>query len=122
MEFTSCVQGRRSIRKFKAQSVDRGVVEQVVKAASFSPSWKNSQVVRYILVEDKDKLKHIAENCILGFEKNAPTIINAPALVLVMVISGRSGFERDGSFSTRKEDRWEVFDSGIATQTFCLAA
>jgi nitroreductase len=39
-----------------------------------------------------------------------------------MVIAGRSGYERDGSFSTGKEDRWEIFDAGIATQTFCLAA
>lgn len=35
---------------------------------------------------------------------------------------GRSGFERDGSYTTSKEDRWEVFDTGLATQTFCLAA
>jgi nitroreductase len=122
MDFTSCVQGRRSIRKFKAQRVDRGIIEKIVHTASFSPSWKNSQVVRYILVEEKEKLKFIAENCLLGFERNAPTILNAPALILVMVISGRSGYERDGSFSTGKEDRWEVFDAGIATQTFCLAA
>ena len=64
----------------------------------------------------------IAKNCVLGFDKNTPTIENAPALILVMVIAGRSGFERDGSFSTGKEDRWETFDAGIATQTLCLAA
>ncbi|MBQ1741404.1 MAG: nitroreductase family protein, partial [Erysipelotrichaceae bacterium] len=29
---------------------------------------------------------------------------------------------RDGSFTTSKEDRWEMFDAGIASQTFCLAA
>jgi nitroreductase len=122
MDFINCVQGRRSIRKFKQQSIDREIVEKIVKAASYSPSWKNTQVVRYILVEDKEKLRTIAENCLLGFEYNSATIKNAPALVLVMVIAGRSGYERDGSFSTGKEDRWEVFDAGIATQTFCLAA
>ena len=37
-------------------------------------------------------------------------------------IKGRSGFERDGSFSTKKEDRWQMFDVGVACQTFCLAA
>ncbi len=58
----------------------------------------------------------------LGFTFNANTIKNAPQLVLVTYVSGRSGFERDGSYSTSKEDRWESFDTGIATQTFCLAA
>ncbi len=33
-----------------------------------------------------------------------------------------SGYEHDGTFSTPQNDRWEVFDAGIATQTFCLAA
>jgi nitroreductase len=122
MDFNSCVEGRRSIRKFKPQSIDREKIENIVKAASFSPSWKNTQVVRYIVVEDKKKLNYIAKKCILGFANNSPIIKNAPALVLVMVIGNRSGYERDGSFSTGKEDRWEVFDAGIATQTFCLAA
>ena len=31
-------------------------------------------------------------------------------------------FERDGSYSTKKEDRWQMFDVGICAQTFCLAA
>ena len=122
MDFTNCVQGRRSIRKFKPQSIDRKRIENIVKAASFSPSWKNSQVVRYIVIENKEKLNYIAENCVLGFVNDCPIIKNAPALILVMVIASRSGYERDGSFSTGKEDRWEIFDAGIATQTFCLAA
>ena len=37
-------------------------------------------------------------------------------------MKGRSGFERDGSYSTKKEDRWQMFDVGAACQTFCLAA
>jgi nitroreductase len=122
MDFINCVQGRRSIRKYKPQIIDREKIERIVKTASFSPSWKNTQVIRYILIENKEKLNYIAENCLLAFENNSAIIKNAPALLLVMIIAGRSGFERDGSFSTGKEDRWEVFDAGIATQTLCLAA
>ena len=44
------------------------------------------------------------------------------ALVVVTMVKNRSGYERDGSYTTSKEDRWEMFDAGIATQTFCLAA
>ena len=46
----------------------------------------------------------------------------APALVLVTMVNGRSGYEKDGSYTTPKGDRWEMFDAGIASQTFCLAA
>ena len=37
-------------------------------------------------------------------------------------IKGRCGFERDGSYTTGKKDRWQMFDAGVACQTFCLAA
>ena len=37
-------------------------------------------------------------------------------------ITGRSGYERDGSFSTSQGTHWQSFDAGVAAQTFCLAA
>ena len=42
--------------------------------------------------------------------------------MVVTYIKGRSGYERDGSFTTSKGDRWQMFDTGIASQSFCLAA
>lgn len=122
METIKCIETRRSIRKFKAQQVLREVLQEIVAAAAFTPSWKNTQVTRYTVVENADVKARIAEEATLGFEHNKGIINGAPALVVVTMIHGRSGFERDGSYSTSKEDRWEVFDAGLATQTFCLAA
>ena len=122
MRFEDCVKDRRSIRKFKQKKLERETLEKVVSLASFSPSWKNTQVVRYIAVEDRALIEKIASECVQDFEFNARPIRGCAALVIATIITGRSGFERDGSFSTGKEDRWEVFDAGIATQTFCLAA
>ena len=53
---------------------------------------------------------------------NAGIINKAPMLVVQTYVRKRSGFERDGSFTTSKEDRWENFDAGIACEAFCLAA
>ena len=122
MNFTECLTGRRSVRKYKADAIDHAVIEKVVAAASYSPSWKNSQTVRYILVEDKALLNKIADECVMDFEFNKNTIKNAPALMLVTTVTKRSGYERDGSFSTSLEGHWESFDAGIATQSLCLAA
>ena len=33
-----------------------------------------------------------------------------------------SGYNPDGSFITSKGNEWQMFDAGIAAQTFCLAA
>ena len=43
-------------------------------------------------------------------------------LIAVTFRKGRCGYERDGSFTTKKGDRWQMFDAGIACQSFCLAA
>ena len=120
MNTIDTIKTRRSIRKFKETSVPRELLEQVIEAASFAPSWKNSQVTRYIAVEDSKLKEAFADTC-CG-DHNAGIIKPAPLLVATTIITGRSGYERDGSFSTVLGDSWQAFDCGAACQTFCLAA
>lgn len=122
METLKCIETRRSIRKFDGRPVEKEVLDNIVKAASFAPSWKNTQVTRYTVIQNEEIKSKIANDAVLGFAPNTSTIMGAPALVVVSMVHGRSGFERDGSYTTSKEDRWEMFDAGIATQTFALAA
>ena len=53
---------------------------------------------------------------------NARNVSTAPVVVVMTTKKKRCAYERDGSFTTKKEDRWEMFDAGIACQTLCLAA
>lgn len=86
------------------------------------PSWKNTQIARYVLVEDRTTIDKMAEEMVLDFKLNEKTLKNCPAVMVLTYVTGRSGYERDGSFSTPKEADFEMFDAGIAAQTFCLAA
>lgn len=113
---------RRSVRSFTAEGVDISVLEKVVSMARFAPSWKNTQSVRFTAILDSSLRNEIAENCVMGFELNQKTIQSAPVLVLITTVEGRSGFERDGSYSTSKGTHWQSFDAGAGAQTFCLAA
>lgn len=122
MQIDECIKGRRSVRKYSEQEISNEVLAELVDLARFSPSWKNTQVVRYHVIKNQDIKEKIAQNCVLGFTFNAKTIVRCKALVVVSVVAGISGYEKDGSFSTSQEDRWEMFDAGIANQTFCLAA
>lgn len=122
METKKCILERRSVRKFKEEKVAHDVIKEIVEAASYAPSWKNTQITRYTVVEDEAVKAKIADECVLDFVYNAKTIKRAPHLVVVSAVLGRSGYEKDGSYTTPKEDRWQNFDTGIATQTFCLAA
>ena len=120
MTVTECIETRRSIRKYRPDPIDHTLIESVVSLASYSPSWKNTQITRYTAIEDSSLLEKIAD--LYTPDYNSNIIRQAPVLMAVTFIKGRSGFERDGSLSTKKEDRWQMFDVGAACQTFCLAA
>lgn len=121
MTAKECILGRRSIRKFKSDAVDHELLKQIIETASYAPSWKHTQIARYIAVEGALKDK-IAEEGTQMFPNNGAIIKNAPMLIAVTVIKNRSGYERDGSFSTDRGDGWQMYDAGVASQTFCLAA
>ena len=120
MNVTECLKTRRSIRKYTAEPVDHSVIDSIVSLASYSPSWKNTQITRYIAIEDSSLLAEIAEKYTPDYNSNI--IRQAPVLIAVTFKKGRCGYERDGSFTTKKGDRWQMFDVGVACQSFCLAA
>lgn len=122
MDTIQCIQSRRSIRKFKPEAVKHEEIEKIVAAAAYAPSWKNSQTARYLVVEDKTLIREISENGLMGFPYNQKTVSCCPSLVVITSVANRSGYERDGSYSTSKADKWEMFDAGVAAQTFMLAA
>ena len=107
-------------KRFKAAPVDHSLLESLISDTSYSPSWKNSQITRFIAIEDSSILDSIVQDYTPSF--NSDIIKQVPVLLAVTFVKGRSGFERDGSFSTKKGDRWQMFDVGVACQTFCLAA
>lgn len=120
MTAKECIICRRSIRQFTDQPVSHELLSQIVETASYAPSWKHTQIVRYIAVEGEKKDKLAA--CTSTFPNNGAIMANAPMVVAVTVIKGRSGFERDGSFTTKRGDAWQMYDAGVASEAFCLAA
>lgn len=99
MTAKECILGRRSIRKFKADPVSHELLAQIVETASYAPSWKHTQITRYIAIEGELKDKIAAEGT-STYPPNGTIISNAPVLIAVTIIKNRSGFERDGSYST----------------------
>lgn len=121
MEAIECIKSRRSVRKFTGPA-DHETIRKIMEATVYAPSWKNTQIVRYNIVEDRAKIDQIADTAVLDFTYNAGTLHYAPMLAVQTVVNGISGYEPDGSFTTAKEGGWEMYDAGISAQTFCLAA
>ncbi|MDY4788119.1 MAG: nitroreductase family protein [Bacilli bacterium] len=122
METINAIKSRRSHRKFSEEKINRETINKIIDASRFAPSWKNTQTVRYTIIENKNILDEISNNCVLGYTFNAKTISRCSALVVVSSITKISGYDKNGEFSTNLGLHWQSFDAGIATQTFCLAA
>lgn len=121
MDAILCIKERRSIREFTDKAVSPSVLEEIIDVARFAPSWKNTQIARYVALtgNSKDALSKSSFSAWVGNQK---IVDNAPMAIVLTYVKNRSGFERDGSYSTTKEDRWQNFDCGIAAEAFCLAA
>ena len=124
MDAVEMLKGRRSIRKYKDEVVPKELVEEIVEVARYAPSWANYQIARYTFITDEKIINAIADKGVHGFAYNIGTLKNAKNVAVVSFVQGKSG-KLDvsvDSYATSKANAWEMFDTGIATQTFCLAA
>ena len=118
MELQTCIEQRRNVRKYKKQSVPRELIREIIRAATFAPSWKNSQVPRYYVAEGNAK-KELASY--LG-EFNGRNVQDAPVLIVSTVVNKRSGFTRTGEYETHLKDGFQYYDCGMQSMNLCLKA
>lgn len=120
MEFQNVIENRRSMRAYDAQKkVSREQVEELVKAASYAPSWKNSETARYYCVmQDENEL--FAAKCLPQFNVNNS---KGAALVVTTFVTNHSGYENDGLTPTNEcGNGWGYYDLGLHNEIFILKA
>lgn len=106
MNAVECIKTRRSVRKFTDEMVSVDTVREIVELASYAPSWKNTQVIRYTLVEDPEIIAKIAAEGVMDFPLNQKTVSRAKQLMIVTKKDGICGYEKSGEFSTSKGSEW----------------
>ena len=80
MDFFELVKKRRSLRKFSDRKVERHTVEKILEAALTAPSSRNSRSTRFLVVEDRDLIKHMSYMRDYG----SAFMAEAPVAILVM--------------------------------------
>jgi nitroreductase len=112
-----------NVRKYKKEKVDREMMKEIVSISRWAPSWANFQIARYTLVDDEATIAKLTTDGVKGFSYNTNTLKNAHGVAVLSFVKGKSGKLDDyGDFDSSNAHVWEVFDAGIACQTFCLAA
>ncbi len=123
MDAIDMLKERRSVRKYRDEKVDRKTMEEIAEISRWAPSWANTQIARYTLVDDRQVIAKLATDGVQGFVYNINTLQNARGVAVLSFVKGKSGrLEKYGDFDSSNAHFWEAFDTGIACQTFCLAA
>lgn len=111
MEFFDAVKSRRSIRKYKPDRIGKGDLEKILEAARLSPSAKNLQPYKFILVDDRTIISGL-----LGACRNQAFIGEAP-LVIVACADPSAAYNTLGG-----RENSAYVDAAIAMEHLVLAA
>lgn len=117
MKFQKIIETRRSIRQFNSNEVTNQVIKELINAAAYAPSWKNSQVTRYYAIKNA-AVKRTISKAMPDF--NAAIVENAPVVIVSSVVKNRSGYTRDGEFDSNKGAGWQMYDCGLSNMIFAL--
>lgn len=107
MTIIDLIQKRRSIRKFKQESVSDDLIHQLLLAATSAPTAANCEPWEFIIVTDKDILANIRQNLVFA-RYVAP---------LAIIVCGNM----DLAFKGPGKEMW-VQDCSAATQNMLVAA
>ena len=95
-------------------------IEEMIQAAIYSESWKNSQTPRYHVIQSKEMLEQFKKKCLPEF--NQKNVADAPILIVTTFVKDRAGFQRNGSPDNELQNGWGVYDCGLANQNLILKA
>lgn len=118
-EAMEVIKERRSVRNFEDKPIPEEILESLLEAVKWSPSWANTQCWELVAIKDPDAKARVQE----AVPKANPAhkaIVDAPVVVALCARPSEAGYFK-GQAATKFGD-WFMFDLGIATQSFCLAA
>ncbi len=113
------IKERRSVRKYEDKDVPEEMLNEILEAVKWSPSWANTQCWEVVVVKD-EALRTKLQETIAPKNPATKAIVAAPVLLALCGKLGTSGYYKD--VVTTKFGDWFLYDLGIATQSLCLAA
>ncbi|HPQ72080.1 MAG TPA: nitroreductase family protein [bacterium] len=119
MDLYDAVMKRRSIRKYKSDDVPPDVLERVLDAARWAPSWANVQATRWIVVRDAEIKAKLAEALTPG-NPSTKAMTDAPIVLALCHEKRLSGYYKDNQVTTITD--FGLFDAGLAAANLTLAA
>ncbi|MDL2329524.1 nitroreductase family protein [Desulfosarcina sp. OttesenSCG-928-A07] len=114
------IKNRRSIRKYESREISDALLDQVIEAFQWAPSWANTQCWELIVVRDPEIRKNLQEALPPKGNPGSKAIVEASAVLAICGKKSVSGYFK-GEKTTKFGD-WMLYDLGLATQNLCLMA
>jgi len=105
------IRGRRSVRQFLADSIDRSILDRILDAAIWAPSGGNAQTWRFVVVTEPER---IAKLRIVS-----PGLLGDPPVVVGICQDLGAARAKGGTLG---ETFLAPIDAAMATQNLLLAA
>ncbi|MBC7098637.1 nitroreductase family protein [Candidatus Bipolaricaulota bacterium] len=87
-EVLRAIQGRRSIRAFRSEPVEREKVEAILEAGRWAPSGRNTQPWRFVVVESQEKREQ------LGRLVTQMDMIRTAPVTIAVLLDTEAGYDR----------------------------
>ncbi len=114
------IRERRSVRKYEEKDVPENILNQILEAVRWAPSWTNCQPWEVIVVKDQAVKEKLQASLPPKGNPAIKAIVQAPVLLVLIGKTEISGCYK-GKATTKLGD-WFMFDLGIAAQNICLTA
>lgn len=113
MNVFDCIFNRRSVRRFKKESIDDELIGVMLYSATHAPSAGNVQEWRFVVVKDEKKKKKLAAAAL-----QQDFLIEAPVIIVVCVDLEKISLR----YGVRGETLYSKQDTASATMLLMLAA
>ena len=93
------IKSRRSVRKFKPDPVPKEVLIKILEAANYAPSPRNRQDWKFLVIDDREIISHIREECIRNSGEESrqyfTDYLSAPVYVVILANTSTHNPEND---------------------------
>lgn len=114
------IRERRSVRNFEDKPVPDELLQTVLEAVQWTPSWANTQCWEIVIIRDPNVKARVQEE---AFSKSNPAFKSITAAPVVLALCARlneAGYYKNAV--TTKFGDWFMFDLGLAAQSLGIAA
>lgn len=118
-DIMNTIMNRRSIRRYQAKEIQDNILNRVLEAARWAPSWANTQAWEIVVVKER-RIKEQIQTAVSPRNPSYLAVVNAPVLLVICGQLKKSGYYNE-KYPTKFGD-WFMYDLGLATQNICLAA